>query len=198
MNPQDYNIPHKQQTEKKNTWFFSPFIITVLIVISDQITKMLVLKKIPPLYSSPDNVVRISEDFLWFINVTNRGAVFSFGANFGDVARLLMIYILPILLLIFIGKILIYSSWHKTFRWIAGGIIGGGIGNMIDRVFRPAGVVDFISVKFYGLFGMERWPTFNIADSAIVLSMIIWIICTFTPSITRASKKPNLEQDNEK
>ena len=34
--------------------------------------------------------------------------------------------------------------------------------------FRSEGVVDFIDVKFFGIFGMERWPTFNAADSFIV------------------------------
>ena len=56
------------------------------------------------------------------------------------------------------------------------GIVGGGIGNLIDRFFRPEGVVDFIDVKFYGLFGMERWPTFNVADSAVVVCGILLII----------------------
>ena len=39
------------------------------------------------------------------------------------------------------------------------GIVGGGLGNLVDRFFRKEGVVDFIDVKFYGLFGLERWPT---------------------------------------
>ena len=54
-------------------------------------------------------------------------------------------------------------------RWFLSGIIGGGISNLLDRFFRAEGVVDFIDVKFFGLFGLERWPTFNIADSAIVI-----------------------------
>jgi signal peptidase II len=49
------------------------------------------------------------------------------------------------------------------------GIIGGGVGNLIDRVFRPEGVVDFIDVRFFGLFGLDRWPTFNVADSSVVV-----------------------------
>jgi signal peptidase II len=56
------------------------------------------------------------------------------------------------------------------------GIIGGGIGNIIDRIFRPAGVVDFISVKFYGILGMERWPTFNIADSSVVVCCLLLLV----------------------
>ncbi len=33
--------------------------------------------------------------------------------------------------------------------------------------------MDFVSVKFYGLLGMERWPTFNVADSAVVLGALL-------------------------
>jgi signal peptidase II len=65
------------------------------------------------------------------------------------------------------------DEFTKLQRWAAAGIIGGGLGNIIDRIFRPAGVVDFVSVKFYGLLGFERWPTFNVADSSVVVCCII-------------------------
>ena len=61
------------------------------------------------------------------------------------------------------------------------GIVGGGFGNLIDRCFRTEGVVDFIDVKFYGIFGMERWPTFNIADAAVVVCGILLIISFLLP-----------------
>lgn len=64
-------------------------------------------------------------------------------------------------------------------RWALCGIVGGGLGNIIDRVFRPEGVVDFLSVKFYGLFGLERWPTFNVADSSVVVCAIILVVAGF-------------------
>jgi signal peptidase II len=63
-------------------------------------------------------------------------------------------------------------------RWVLCGIVGGGIGNVIDRIFRPEGVVDFVSVKFYGLFGLERWPTFNVADSSVVVCAILLVVST--------------------
>ena len=63
------------------------------------------------------------------------------------------------------------------------GIIGGGLGNLIDRFFRKEGVVDFIDVKFYGLFGLERWPTFNVADSAVVVFGLILVISFIVTSI---------------
>ena len=61
-------------------------------------------------------------------------------------------------------------------RWAVAGIIGGGMGNIIDRIFRPNGVVDYISVKFYGIFGMERWPTFNIADASVVVCCLYLLV----------------------
>ena len=45
------------------------------------------------------------------------------------------------------------------------------------RIFRfDEGVVDFISVKFYGIFGLERWPTFNISDSCVVVFVILFAV----------------------
>jgi signal peptidase II len=55
------------------------------------------------------------------------------------------------------------------------GIIGGGIGNIIDRIFRAGGGVDFISVNFDGLLGMDRWPTFNIADASVVVCCLLFL-----------------------
>ena len=46
----------------------------------------------------------------------------------------------------------------------------------MDRIFRPLGVVDFIDVEFYGLFGLDRWPTFNVADAALSVSVIVLIL----------------------
>jgi signal peptidase II len=65
------------------------------------------------------------------------------------------------------------NDFTRLQRWATAGILGGGIGNIIDRIFRPDGVVDFISVKFYGLFGFERWPTFNVADSSVVVCCLL-------------------------
>ena len=80
------------------------------------------------------------------------------------------------------------NEWTKLQNWVIMGILGGGIGNLIDRIFRAEGVVDFIDVKFYGLFGLERWPTFNIADSAIIVCGAILII-SFIISICKEKKQ---------
>ena len=84
---------------------------------------------------------------------------------------------------------------------------GGGIGNIIDRIFRPAGVVDFLDVQWFGienspisLFRMTRWPTFNIADSAVVICGILLIISFIVSSVKEknaAQKKAENSSDGE-
>ena len=50
-------------------------------------------------------------------------------------------------------------------------------------MFRPDGVVDFLDFKFYGLFGLERWPTFNIADASLVVASIVLVILLFIQEV---------------
>ena len=77
------------------------------------------------------------------------------------------------------------------------GIVGGGLGNLIDRFFRAEGVVDFIDVKFYGLFGLERWPTFNVADSAVVVCGLILVISFIVTSVKESKNNENAEKENQ-
>jgi signal peptidase II len=88
-----------------------------------------------------------------------------------------------------LGYYLRSDELTRLQRWAIGGIIGGGAGNLIDRIFRPDGVVDFISVKFYGLFGFERWPTFNIADACVVISMFLFLFSIIIP-VKRTGEEP--------
>ena len=72
------------------------------------------------------------------------------------------------------------------FRW--------GFGNIFDRIFRPEGVVDFIDVKFYGLFGMERFPTFNVADSFVMVCAILLVISVIS-QVAKEEKKNKSEEN---
>ena len=82
--------------------------------------------------------------------------------------------------LVVVGLVISIYFRNKDFnqlqRWAIMGIVGGGLGNIIDRIFRSEGVIDFIDVKFYGLFGLQRWPTFNVADAAVVVCGILLFI----------------------
>ena len=126
-----------------------------------------------------------------------------FTASAAKAARLLTYAVLfgiavvgIILVFIVIGIVIgIYfknNTWTKLQRWAIMGIVGGGLGNLVDRFFRAEGVVDFIDIKFYGLFGLERWPTFNVADSAVVvcgLLLIISFIITFVQESKEAKSQ---------
>jgi len=111
------------------------------------------------------------------IHTRNLAIAFSMGNSLPDSVRYILFTIIPIAIL---AGLLVYFLKGDDFtniqRWAVAGILGGGIGNLIDRVFRPLGVVDFVDVKFFGIFGLERWPTFNVADSTVVISGLILLL----------------------
>jgi signal peptidase II len=78
--------------------------------------------------------------------------------------------------MIFAGLYIVRSRDLSRFqRWVIAGIIGGGLGNMIDRIIRPEGVVDFILVNMYGFLGQQYIPVFNLADSCITVCGILLV-----------------------
>ena len=109
-------------------------------------------------------------DFLWITHQKNTGIAFGMGDSLPNIFRVIFFVILPLLLMFGLAIYIIRGKDLSPLQqWFLAGILGGGIGNLIDRIFRSEGVVDFVSVKFYGLLGMSRFPTFNVADSSIVV-----------------------------
>ena len=145
------------------------FLLSAAVLAADQITKLLVVRHIP-LYTVARS---FGCDFFRLIHVRNLGVAFSIGSGLTQPPRVILLIILPLVILGF-AAFYVYRGrdLSSAQRWALAAVIGGGLGNQIDRVFRPEGVVDFLDFKFYGIFGMERWPTFNIADSALVVSSI--------------------------
>jgi len=168
-----------------------PITLAVVVIVLDQITKMLVVRHIP-LYTIG---TQIFGDFIRIIHVANTGVAFSVGASWSETARRFLFSLIP---LIVIGIVIaIYfrnNTWTKLQRWSIMGIVGGGLGNLIDRFFRAEGVVDFIDVKFYGLFGLERWPTFNVADSAVVVCGLLLVISFIVTSIRESKVAKNTNE----
>ena len=151
-----------------------PLSLTAIIILVDQCLKAFIAKNWPETGLIKDV---FNNEFLWIYHARNKAIAFSLGERLPDVIKPVIFIAVPILVL---GVLLWYYFKSEEFtrvqRWAAAGIIGGGIGNIIDRIFRSDGVVDFISVKIYGLFGWERWPTFNIADSSVVVCCILLFI----------------------
>ena len=153
-----------------------PFVLTALVIIFDQITKFAIVKTIPPFSIGRS----FFGDLLRIVHVSNLGAAFSMGDSLPPPLRRIVLAFFPLVVICVVIVFYLRSDdFTKLQRWAICGIIGGGIGNLIDRFFRPAGVVDFIDVKFFGIFGLERWPTFNVADSSVVVCGILLVISFF-------------------
>jgi len=164
-----------------------PLSLTAFIILADQIVKAIIVK-IKPDFGLIKDV--FNNDFLLIYHVRNKAIAFSLGNNFPDFIKPVTFVVIPILVLGFLMWYYFKSDeFTQIQRWAAAGIIGGGIGNIIDRIFRPDGVVDFVSVKIFGLFGMDRWPTFNIADSSVVVCCILlFVTILFFPQKTEKTK----------
>ena len=166
-----------------------PLILTGIIILVDQITKIFIANNWP---ASREVIADVfNNGFLRIIHVRNDAIAFSLGSGIPDVVKPLLFIVVPILVLGFVSWYYFKSDeFTRIQRWAAAGIIGGGIGNIIDRIFRRDGVVDFIDVKFYGIFGFERWPTFNVADSCVVVCCILLFV-TILAGSPKKDKKLN-------
>ncbi|MGL4524600.1 MAG: signal peptidase II [Spirochaetia bacterium] len=172
----------------------SVLLLSLLLLILDQVSKMIIVYKLPLTYP-PTIAFSLFGDFFQIIHVRNPGALFSLGATWSQTFRSVLFKIIPILVLGWIAiSISLTPQQRMQFfrlkkepqeefdtksRWALAAILGGGLGNIIDRLFRPEGVVDFLDLKFYGILGMERWPTFNIADMSVVIGLCLLVLYSF-------------------
>ena len=168
-----------------------PFILTGIILLFDQISKFIIVTNWPRvgtiIKEFLHNNWHVSSPALRIVHVRNPDIAFSLGRNMPEGMLFLkpvLFIAIPLLVLAFLIFYYLRSNeFTRIQRWAAAGIIGGGLGNIIDRIFRPEGVVDFIDVKFYGLFKWERWPVFNLADSSVVVCCIILFLTILIDSV---------------
>jgi signal peptidase II len=140
-----------------------------LIVVADRITKIVAEQTLWPRFVPRE----VWGDFLRWTLVYNPGA--AFGLHLGPYSRWIFLALTVAALVILTN---LYRNTRPGDRWriLAIALVtAGALGNLIDRVISPDGVVDFIDV---GL-GDKRWPTFNVADmavstGAILLALVLW------------------------
>ena len=144
------------------------WVVVLGVVIADLITKAIAEYALMP-RGLPREVIG---EYVRFTLVYNPGA--AFGLSLGDHSRW-------IFMALTIGALFVLSRLYRTTRdddWprtLALGLVcAGAVGNLIDRVRSPMGVVDFIDVGV----GDMRWPTFNVADMDVSVGafLLAWVL----------------------
>ncbi len=129
----------------------------VVILVADQITKTLILQY----YQLGDSTYITS--FFNIVRAHNTGAAFSFLANAGGWQRWLFTGIGAAATIFILWQLRAHPG-QKLFCFALSSILGGAVGNVVDRLMHGY-VVDFLDFHVAGW----HWPAFNLADSAIML-----------------------------
>ena len=184
---------------------FLPYLIAVISLFADQITKYLVVNLMK--YEGAEIV--IWGKYIKLHYITNAGAIFGL---FNDVSPdMLWIKNIVLSLSTIIALVVViyffYSikSERTVARCFVGLIIGGAIGNLLDRLFGHiifhgdftffyGKVVDFIEV---GIENVYTWPIFNVADAAITVGVILLLIYIFQKRKERIFRQQTEEFEQE-
>lgn len=138
------------------------YILIFLIIVFDQISKYYIQTNM-----DLNNSIPVIERLFSITYIQNTGAAFSLLQGKTIILILIQVFvILSIVVYVFIKK----NSLHWTLKTSLALIVGGGIGNLIDRL-RFGYVVDFLHFHF--------WPIFNVADISVCIGCVLLIIYVF-------------------
>lgn len=143
--------------EKKNQ--SAPILITIGLVLLDQLTKLWALKSLKPIHNTT-----VIPGVLDLTFVENRGV--AFGLFSGQKWFILILTGLIAGALVYFYRTLPQKPSLKPVRLAVLLVLSGAIGNIIDRIFRSY-VVDFFEFTFFD------WPVFNVADIYVVVGVIL-------------------------
>ncbi|MBU1487837.1 signal peptidase II [bacterium] len=138
--------------------------LALIVLLIDQVTKRFAL-------SLSNRPFEIIGEFFSLSLVMNRGGIFGLFQSFGPF--LLFGSLAAILLILFLFRRIGQEEGYPGFAF--GLILGGALGNIVDRLFYGA-VVDFLD---FGI-GTLRWPTFNLADTAITVGVGLLLFFNFS------------------
>jgi len=139
--------------------------IAAIVILFDQLSKITITKTFQL------GEEKIITSFFNLVLAYNKGAAFSFLSNSGGWQR----YFFTAIALGAAAWIIVLLKKHgsqRMFSWALSLILGGAIGNVIDRVLYGH-VVDFLDFHWSGL---GHFPAFNIADSAICIGAALFIL----------------------
>jgi signal peptidase II len=146
----------------KTTMYVS---MVLVVLVLDLVTKLIVQQTLPPYRPVP-----VLGEFFRLTYIYNPGA--AFGLHLGGASRFIF---LGLALIAVVVLFFMYRSTPEsdTLRRVSISLVtGGALGNVVDRIRSPRGVVDFFD---FGI-GTLRWPVFNIADIAVTTGAILLAI----------------------
>lgn len=135
--------------------------IAAALVVADQLSKWWALEALS------DGPIDVIGEFFQFSLARNSGAAFNLLDGAGSILALFAV-IIVVVIIFAVG-----SARDRLSTVALGLVLGGAIGNLLDRLFRGDGladgeVVDFLDFSF--------WPTFNVADAAITVGALLAIM----------------------
>jgi len=144
-------------------------LLALLLLVLDQLSKLWVLSVFEPYEVLP--VLPVFNLTLVF----NPGAAFSFLSDAGGWQRTFFIVLSSLISIGLVVWLIRLRRGERLTGIALGMILGGALGNLIDRI-RLGKVVDFLD--FY--WQQWHWPTFNLADSAITVGVVIMLLASWT------------------
>ena len=158
------------------------FIVAAIAAVLDRGSKWIVQKTIPYGTYDPSSMIEVIPNFFYICHIGNTGA--AWGMFHGRSFLLAIFSIVALALLYFFRKSLGLRAIQVQFS--LGLVTGGILGNLYDRlVFNH--VVDFLDVHL----GFYRWPAFNIADSAILIGVLLFCYYSFQEEAARKAEELN-------
>lgn len=140
-------------------------ILSTILVIIDQVSKIIVTNTL-----TNNKSVEVIKSFFYLTYTNNKGAAFSILT--GKRILLILVSLIVIgILIYYIKKTKIEKKINKIALSL---VIGGSIGNLIDRILKGA-VIDFLDFKIFGY----NYPIFNLADTFIVIGVFLLLIEMF-------------------
>lgn len=154
--------------------------IAAAVVLVDQVTKAWALEALP------GRVIVVIDDFLKFALVRNPGGAFSSFQNGGTFIAVAAVGV------VFVVLYMVGGVPRRSDVVALGLILGGAVGNLVDRVVRGDGILDGEVIDW-----IDWWfiPTFNVADAAITIGVVMLLIGALVGDRKHTSQEASVAED---
>ncbi len=162
--------------------FVLAIVVGLLFLVADQLSKYYVIANFALAETKP-----AIDGLFDFTYIHNKGG--AWGMLSGQTWLLLALTVLA--MLVCLAMLIKSGKNNKLLFWSITLILSGGLGNMIDRIFRDGNVVDFIHLQFID------FPIFNIADCAVVIGAVLLMIHFFIDFKSSSKEQSELKIPSE-